>query len=352
MQVLIFLDKGTKNLEPLHKNKSQMRLKLLVLVFTTISISGFSQIVLSGEVARADNKSPVAFVNIGILDSDVGSISEEDGSFSITIPEQYRKARLLFSALGYKRISLSVDSARNFGNLIVLLEESIQHLKPVTVIGEQFKRKYEFGNDDSEGGTVYADTVTAGSAIALLIENKGNIDGFRYPRFKYPALVEKVSVRVAKNTFKEFKIRVRVYSVDSLTGLPGKDLLNKSVVETSRIKKGWLEIDLLKHYIMIDGPFYLGFEWILEKEDRRYLHHQYANWRKRHPELVTVEYSEVEGDRIPYVNYNAYFWAGTSLGMAVSPKYLEQYKCYYRYSSFSKWTRSSSILAGTITLSN
>ncbi|MEX1240074.1 MAG: hypothetical protein WEB30_10165, partial [Cyclobacteriaceae bacterium] len=77
---------------------------------------------------------------------------------------------------------------------------------------------------------------------------------------------EKVSVRVAKNTFKEFKIRVRVYSVDSLTGLPGKDLLNKSVVETSRIKKGWLEIDLLKHYIMIDGPFYLGFEWTLRRK--------------------------------------------------------------------------------------
>ena len=326
--------------------------KLLVLFFLSISVSGFAQIALSGRVVRADNKSPIAFVNIGILDSDIGTISEEDGSFSILISERYLKARLMFSALGYHRISLSVDSAKNIPNLTVLLEESMVQLKPVTVTGEQFNRKYLFGNGESEGGTVYADTITAGSAIALLIENRGNTMNLKYPRFKYPALVESVSVRVAKNTFKEFKIRVRFYSVDSLTGLPGKDLFNKSVVTTSRMKKGWLEIDLLKHYIMIDGPFYLCFEWILDKKDRRYLHHQYSSWLERHPELVSVDYSEVDGDRIPYVNYNAYFWAGTSLGMAVSPKYLENYTCYYRYSSFSKWMRSASILAATITLSN
>lgn len=87
-------------------NDSKMKLKLFVLVLTTISVSGFSQIVVSGKVAREDDKSPIAFVNIGILDSDVGTISEEDGSFSVIIPEQYLKARLLFSALGYKRISL------------------------------------------------------------------------------------------------------------------------------------------------------------------------------------------------------------------------------------------------------
>lgn len=329
-----------------------MGLKLLTLLFTAISVSGFSQIVLSGKVARQDDKSPIGFVNIGILDSDVGSIADEDGSFSITIPEQYRKARLLFSALGYKRISLSVDSARNFDHLTVLLEESILQLKPVTVTGEQFKRKFAFGNETSEGGTVYADTVTAGSAIALLIENKGNVTKVKYRRFKYPALVERVSVRVAKNTFKEFKIRVRLYAVDSLTGLPGKDLLNKSIITTSGMRKGWLEIDLVKHYIMIDGPFYLGFEWILEKKDRQYLHDQYSGWLERHPKLVTVEYSVVDGERIPYVNYNARFWAGTSLGIAVSRKYLAQYKCYYRYSSFSTWMRSSSILAARVTLSN
>lgn len=144
-----------------------MRLKLFVLVLTTISVSGFSQIVASGKVAREDDKSPIAFVNIGILDSDVGTISEEDGSFSVIIPEQYLKARLLFSALGYKRISLAVDSARNFDSLTVLLAESMLQLKAVTVTGEQFKRKYEFGNKTSEGGTVYADTITARGMRAI-----------------------------------------------------------------------------------------------------------------------------------------------------------------------------------------
>ena len=69
--------------------------EVLIAIFTTISVSGFSQIVLSGKVAREDDKPPISFVNIGILDSDVGSISEADGSFSISIPTKHQKTDLV-----------------------------------------------------------------------------------------------------------------------------------------------------------------------------------------------------------------------------------------------------------------
>src|SRR5688572_16224871 len=137
-----------------------MAFRLLSLLLITIPLSGFSQIAVSGKVLNAVSNSAISFANIGIVNSDVGTISEEDGTFSISITENYLKARLLFSALGFKRISISIDSVRNFQNIVVTLIEEPLHLKPVTVTGDGFKRKFVFGNEASEGGTVYADTVT------------------------------------------------------------------------------------------------------------------------------------------------------------------------------------------------
>lgn len=304
------------------------------------------QILISGKVLRAGGNQPIAYVNIGIVNTGVGTISDEDGSFSIKIPLRYTNAKLSLSALGYKPVSLPVDSIQKLSNITVYFNESVTQLNTVTVTGKRFAHKYDFGNEKSEGGSIYADTVTAGSAMALLIENK------TFPQFKFPALVEHASVRIAKNTFEKFKVRIRIYDVDSLTGLPGKDLFNKSIVKHSAIKSGWLKINLLEHNIVVNGPFYLAFEWILDKRDRAYLHEQYMNWRRLHPELVTIEYSAVDGKDIPYLNYKGNFWAGTSFGIAVLPEILEQFKCYYRFSSFSEWSRGSSILAAKITLSN
>lgn len=323
-----------------------MRAMLSILISGALSNPLAAQILISGKVFSAQDKQPIAYANIGIVKTDVGTISNEDGSFSIKIPKQYAKERLLMSALGYERIYLSIDSVKSFKNITVFFQETISELNTVTITGRRFGGKYEFGNEISEGGSIYADTVTAGSAMALLIENT------TFSKFEFPAYVEHASLRIAKNTFKNFKVRIRFYSVDSLTGLPGKDLLNKSIVKNSNIKQGWLKIDLVEHNILVNGPFYLAFEWILDKRDRAYLHQQYVGWHQRHPDLVTVDHSVVEGNEISYMNYNGSFWAGTSFGIAVSSETLKQFKCYYRFSSFGEWIRGVSILAARITLSN
>lgn len=325
-----------------------MVLKLLLpFISLLISLPGISQILITGKVLGAKDKLPIAFTNIGILNSAVGTISELDGSFSINIPTRYSKSKLLLASLGYTRVNLSVDSIKNTGHIVVYLEEMATELNQVTVRGKKSFRKFRLGNDKSEGGSVYADTITAGSAMAVLIENNKGYTGL-----SYPANVEQTRLRIRMNTFKEFKIRIRLYDVDPGTGMPGKDILNKSIIKTSNLKNGWLTFDLVEHNIVVNGPFYLTFEWIVEKKDRRFLHHQFVDWQKKHPDLVTTEYSVVDGEKIPFTNYNAHFWSGTSFGISVSPEDLDLYKCFYRYSSFGSWNRSSSILTATVVISN
>ena len=63
-------------------------LKLLLLV---IIIPSFGQIKISGNVLDQVAGKPISFVNIGILNANVGTISNDDGSFVIRIPASYLK---------------------------------------------------------------------------------------------------------------------------------------------------------------------------------------------------------------------------------------------------------------------
>jgi hypothetical protein len=164
--------------------------------------------------------------------------------------------------------------------------------------------------------------------------------------------ISRVHVEVADNTFDEFKIRTRIYELDTATGLPGRDLLNESVVTSSTLENGRLDIDLSKYNIEIYGDFYLGFEWILDKDDRKNLFLQYEGFRKDHPDKVVTNYVKIDGERIPYLNYQGNLYAGPSFGISVSQGSLKNNMCFYRLNSFGRWYRCPSILAAGIVLSD
>ena len=62
--------------------------------------------VVRGMVVDARTQEPIPYANIGILDTEIGTLSNEDGSFSIKIPIEYQVKNLLFSSVGYKRKSI------------------------------------------------------------------------------------------------------------------------------------------------------------------------------------------------------------------------------------------------------
>ncbi|HLF33629.1 MAG TPA: hypothetical protein VI583_05305, partial [Cyclobacteriaceae bacterium] len=170
--------------------------------------------------------------------------------------------------------------------------------------------------------------------------------------FEYPMYAERAQLMIYNNTFPEFKVRTRLYDVDESTGLPGKDLLNKSVITRSEIDSGLLKIDLSKYNIEIHGDFFLVFEWILDKNDRRFLFQQFEGFRKQNPDKVSVDYSYIDGKKFHYLNYLGNLYAGPSFGISVSRKSVNNNVCYYRLNSFGEWKRSPSILTADIILSD
>jgi hypothetical protein len=60
---------------------------------------------------------------------------------------------------------------------------------------------------------------------------------------------------------KEFKLRVRVLE-HGLNNQPGNDILDKSIIVSSQIQKGWLVFDLSNSNLVLNNDIYLGIEWV------------------------------------------------------------------------------------------
>lgn len=324
----------------------------ILVLFLLNPLEGFAQFYMQGKVLALPNREPVAFANIGIINASIGTISDHDGSFSMSIPRVHSRDSIIFSALGYEKVSIPVSKLQAGTSLTIYLKETSYRLSVITITAERSKPKYfSAGNAESEGGSLYADTVNAGAAMALLIRNetrKGKV------KFEYPLDIQSAQVRIVNNTFKQFKVRIRLLDVVEVGGklVPGKDILNESVVVESSIFDGWLKIDLSPYTIKVNSDYFLVFEWILEKKDRANLYQQYEKFKRENPSRVTIDYSYVNGEKIAYANYQGNFYFGTSFGISVAPSTINEHICYYRLNSFGQWYPSSSVLTASVIMSN
>ncbi len=326
-----------------------MKYLTLFLLICFCVCSAYAQWQIEGKLLKNPGNKPIAFANIGIINSPVGTISNEDGSFSLRIPEKYSKDSILFSALGFQRKSFSVDYFTTNQTPVIYLSEEATLLNSVMVLGKPtIKSKATLGNRKFDSGSIYTDSVAAGAAMALLIENK-------YPAYNPelvpPYYIKRARLRIAKNTMDDFKIRVRILEHDTVSGLPGNDLFHENKIIISSINKGWIEFDLERYNIRIERKsFFIAFEWLVDKEDRVIMVDQFNEFKRLYPKNFSVDSVLVDGQKIVFNSWKG-FMSGTSFGSSSSRASIDHFKSYYRKNSYGVWRRSSYVLAAQVSVS-
>lgn len=252
-------------------------------IFCAVSFTvSFGQIIIQGRILNKETQETISYANIGIVNSNVGTLSNVDGSFSIPIPDKFSNDTLLFSALGFARRAIPIQFIRHQERLTVSLLEKPTVLNSVVIHEKRQRNKtFELGNSSFKGGVIVTDTTYAGRSISLLIENK---QPYFQNDLKFPVYLEKARLRIFKNNLESIKFRLRINDVDSLTGKPGNDLLSHSVIVESTIRKGWLEFDLSPLNYQVSKPFFLTFEQILDLKDRTTIAQGYRDFISEHPE--------------------------------------------------------------------
>ncbi len=330
-----------------------MRRKIFIgFIVLLSSLNTFGQKTLKGTILNSTTKEPIQFANIGLRKSNVGTISNQDGSFSLYVPTKFLSDTLLVSTVGYANKIIPLRYLFEKDNTVIFLNEKIVALSPVIVSSKKEKPNiFELGNADFKGGVLQTDTLYSGRSVSLLIENtESNIKN----GITLPAFIEKAKLRIFRNNLTSFKYRIRLNEVDKLTGQPGEDLLNKSIVMQSSMKNGWLEFDLSDLNLEIDRPFFITFEQLLDLTDRTLIANDYNKFLAKHPNKIQIDTLEVDGRKEirKIFKGGGIDLMGTFIGIAVSKTATEKYTSYVRETSFGEWKKVRGIVAATVTLSN
>ncbi|NNE77157.1 MAG: carboxypeptidase-like regulatory domain-containing protein [Pricia sp.] len=114
---------------------------LLVLVISTQKASAFFQDEMQqevefdeykGEVLDADSKKPLVFASLTLEESNISTISNTEGEFSLKIPKDITDANILVSFLGYKTKTIPLAQFKD-GNNKILMDVSITELPEINI---------------------------------------------------------------------------------------------------------------------------------------------------------------------------------------------------------------------------
>jgi CarboxypepD_reg-like domain len=202
--------------------------KRLVWVLLLISQIAFSQ--TKGVVKDSLTGKPIPYVNIWVENENIGTTSEENGTFEI---KTSKDKQLLFSTIGYH----SKKAVLNSKNEVLLLQKNIE-LENVDVI--KLKK---------------SETLLVGNSVFRRITHlQGKYPQILAKRFDYDSIYKKTpylkEIEVfTQSEIKEATLKLRILLHDELTDLPIIDLVNEDIIVKVKRGRNKTKIDVSKHKI-------------------------------------------------------------------------------------------------------
>jgi len=325
------------------------RFLLTSLLFILSTVFAFGQKTIKGKILNEATKDPIPYANIGVINSNVGTISNFDGSFSIIIPQKLIHDSLTFSSLGFFKKTMALSILETRKDYTILLNEKATILGPVVILAKKLREKLVvLGNRSYDGGNYEPDTTYAGRAVALLITNKDFSK-----KSVVPIYLRKANLAIFRNNLESFKFRIRINKYDSLTGKPGEDLLDKSIVLESFWKSGWVTFDLTQLNFRVTGPFFVTFEQLVDLRERTDIAMGFRKIMRTHPEWYQTDTVEFEGKKqiTQKLLMGGIDLPGTFIGSTYSKSAIAKYPCFVRKTSLAEWVQVPMVIGATVELS-
>jgi hypothetical protein len=236
-----------------------MRLIIIsALSFFLINANAQSNILKVKGKVISENGMPVAFVNIGIVNKNIGTVSNAQGLFAIDISGFYAKERIMFSCIGYETNEYVLDSLislidKNSG--VIKMKEKILVLKEVVVKTKKTKIVLEGSRTESTRLTAgFPSYKYLGSEIGIGVNVKA--------RENTIVSLEEFSFFVASSVPDDTVImRLNIYKLDKKK-LPDVPMLRDRVILSVPNRRGWVKTDLTAYKLYTESDFVITLEWI------------------------------------------------------------------------------------------
>ncbi len=232
----------------------------LLLVFTNLLSAQIKGVVVD------ENNKPIPYVNIWIENENIGTTSEEDGSFKIDLKDENKN--LVFSAIGYKK------EVSKFKEKIVL-EKQVYKLEDVVIQTPKQTKEIEIGDSKK-----IHHSHLSGSLPWIYAKFFAYKEEYKETPFLKTIIVFTKSA-INKATFK-----IHLYTIGE-DGKPASDILDEDIIVT--VKSGLKEnrIDISKYKVKIPKEgICIGYEWMIIENNK-----------------YEFEYKDLENRKNTYITY-------------------------------------------------
>ena len=108
-----------------------------LLILISLSFSVLSQVNISGNVSDSHTHKSLSYVNIGINNKNIGTVSLLDGTFSFSIPIEYLTDTITFSAVGYFEKKLPIATLKSSQSKNIELSKKSTQLNEVIITADK-----------------------------------------------------------------------------------------------------------------------------------------------------------------------------------------------------------------------
>ena len=213
-------------------------MRILLFLFYTFSLSAQ----ISGTIVN-EKYEPIPYVNIWVQDENIGTTSQENGTFTINISKD---KTVVFSAVSYetKKIKIPEDGK-------VVLKEAAIKLDEVVIEKIKQTKELEIGDMERIHHTQLSGDKPWIYAKLFNYEEKHNETPFI-----------KNIVFYSDSEIKDAKLKIRVFQLQD--SLPGIDLVDEDIIVS--VKRGFRKntVDVSKYKLKIPkNGIVVGLEWLI-----------------------------------------------------------------------------------------
>jgi len=230
---------------------------LFVLITLSFSISISAQeIIIKGKINDATTEEPLAYANIGLVNTASGTVSSPQGEFVLHLPHDINpQSTIRVSYLGYLTQDFTIKDFDQENAIEINLQQDAYTLSLIEV------RPRLVSNRIIGHQKIKTDRQTNFAIGSKVNQNLGAAIGRKFKLDADSDFLDSFSFYISQNNFEEVKFRVNVYSL--VAGKPDRILNNKDIIVSVKGKKtGWTEVSLADCGTIKETEIAVVIEWI------------------------------------------------------------------------------------------
>lgn len=227
--------------------------RIILLLYITLAflsqLSAQNDFILKGVIYDSLTNEPLAYVNIGILFENIGTVSNELGEFNLSIPEKNFNDSLTFSRIGYFTKHVNIRNFITGGKSEITLTQKITVLPQVIISGKHTKPKTSGNITESKSIILAINSTSLGGEVGTVIHLPNR-----------ESYLKDLNFNVVSNNPDSVKFRINIYRFN---GDIDTNVLQKNIFFTVKGNQlGIKKVDLSKYKILLTNDILLSLEVI------------------------------------------------------------------------------------------